>query len=209
MCVNLKKPVCPKCKKNPCNYNAEQDLWEYCTECKVKMKQKDIGSFVVSCGVPQKYANYSLANFNKEKVDKLREESQNWAKNIIFDGDSFVGKTVFLSGICKEILLRTTKNIVFLNCVDVLTLIKNEELFWEYAKKATMADILILDDIIKPEKSYEYKWLYMVLNNRSDNGKTTHGSTNMKLDVELDARLYSRLVNNGFYITLDKSSWKV
>lgn len=207
--TEAKTPICPKCGKNPCSYNAEQDLWEYCNECKIKMKQKDINSVLVSCGVPQKYTEYSLANFKKDKVDKLREESGNWSKNIIFNGDSFVGKTVFLSGICKEFLLRTTKSVLFLNCVNVLTSLKDEDLFWEYARNAIATDILILDDIVKPEKSYEYKWLYMVLNNRSDNGKTTHGSTNMKLDAELDARLYSRLVNNGFYITLDKSSWKV
>lgn len=209
MNTSPKVPLCPKCRKNPCQYNKEQNLWEYCPECTIRKKQENIDEVLVDCGIPKRYTKYSLDNFITEKVNRLREESDNWTKNIIFTGDSFVGKTVFLSGICKELLLRTTKSILFINCFDVFSTAKNEEVLWESAHRASTVDILILDDLIKPVKDWEYTWLYTVLNERMQNVKTVHASTNLEdLEANLDARLYSRLVNEGYCIELTKNSWK-
>ena len=200
--------ICPKCEKNEARYNTSEKVWEYCLDCSIKIREADIVSDMIDCGIPKECTVFSLKDFNQNKVALLRKQSKDWNTNIILEGDSFVGKTVLLSAICKEILCSTNKSVVFMNYISTSTKLGDYMEYPVLLEKALTSDLLVLDDLVNPIKDIEYRWLYTVLSERRTSNKVTFASSNSNLEKCLESRLYSRLIGStGIYLYIDQSCW--
>ena len=201
-------PICPKCNKNLCYWNAKKQWWEFCKECQASsISCDDINRLKKAYGIPEAYLNASLDMFRPDVVEAIRANSNNFHKNIMLTGESFVGKTTFLAAIVNSIVEQykfKSPNILFVNVFELMETIKNKTLYFDSLDSCKKCDILVFDDIVSSYTDNEYKFLYSVLNHRNNEMKTTHSSTNSS---EMESRLKSRLIRDGgLEITLSMKS---
>lgn len=191
-------PICPKCNKNLCYWNAKKQWWEFCKECQnSSISKEDLNRLKKASGIPEAYMSASLSMFRQDVVETIRNNSNDFHKNIMLIGESFVGKTTFLAAIANTIIEHykfKSPKILFINIFELIENIKSRTSYYEWMDSCKNCDVLILDDVVSVYSDDEYKFLYSVLNHRNNEMKTTHSSTNTS---ELDSRLKSRLIRDG------------
>ena len=127
--------------------------------------------------------------------------------NILFYGDTGVGKTFLTNCIAKE-LLDTSHTVIYLTAFDLADIIREKtfnrdetddygETMFDYILEC---DLLIIDDLgTEYSNDFICAQIFFIFNERLNNNKSSVISTNLsleKLQEEYSERLFSRFVSN-------------
>lgn len=131
----------------------------------------------------------------------------NQTRNLLFYGDTGVGKTFLTNCIAKE-LLDTSHTVIYLTAFHLVDILQNNtfgndelddtgENMFDYILDC---DLLIIDDLgTELNNSFVTSQLFLCINERLLGRKSTIISTNLSLDElqnEYSERIFSRLVSN-------------
>jgi DNA replication protein DnaC len=129
------------------------------------------------------------------------------ARNLLFYGDTGVGKTFLTNCIARE-LLDTSHTVIYLTAFHLVDILQNNtfgqddlddssENMFDYILDC---DLLIIDDLgTELNNSFVTSQLFLCINERLGMRKSTIISTNLSLDElqnEYSERIFSRLVSN-------------
>jgi DNA replication protein DnaC len=128
--------------------------------------------------------------------------------NILFLGNTGVGKTFLVNCIAKELLDRGY-TVIYLTAFRLFDILekhkfgKEEESTYEAANQFEYildSDLLIIDDLgTEMNNSFTTSQLYLIINERLLKQKSTIISTNLSLDnlnTNYSERIYSRIISN-------------
>lgn len=76
----------------------------------------------------------------------------------------------------------------------------------EYIQDLGTVPILFLDEVIPHKTEWEYRTLYMILENRRNKDLVTISASNCPLD-KIDGRIVSRLLDGGIEYKITQNTW--
>lgn len=124
--------------------------------------------------------------------------------NLFFYGDTGVGKTFLSHCIAKE-LIETTHSVIYFSSQKLFEVFARKRFDREHSQGSPVdyiydCDLLIIDDLgTELTNSFVNSELFLCINERLTNGKSTVISTNLPLDIFADTyseRIFSRISNN-------------
>lgn len=140
---------------------------------------------------------------SKEFVDNFNKKN-NKNKNLLFLGETGLGKTYLSNAIAKEILKKG--NTIFYQTSPVMldelmiNKFKEPDLYYDMLNQIQDVDLLILDDLGAENLSEsKMKEIFTIINLRLINDKSTIISSNLNLEdmsKAYDDRIFSRIIGN-------------
>lgn len=187
------------CGVNEAIWDSKSRFYILCKECQQKERLLTVIAKKEEAGIPSAYLKYTFADFNESKVDRLTKLTDNFKKNVVLTGKSYIGKTAFASAIASYILSIASREISVKFLLVPQLMVSKEDLFSYYS-----CDLLILDDFIEFKTDELYWSIYNLLAHRANEGLITLTTTNLE-DIS-DSRLKSRLLREGgVWLNVDKS----
>lgn len=154
-------------------------------------------------GISPRENMQSIVNTCRDFISRFDEQ----ARNLLFYGDTGVGKTFLTNCIARE-LLDTSHTVIYLTAFHLVDILQNNtfgsddmddsgENMFNYILDC---DLLIIDDLgTELNNSFVTSQLFLCINERLLARKSTIISTNLSLDElqnEYSERIFSRLVSN-------------
>ena len=179
-------------------------------------KQKNLEA----SGIGERYYNASFENYNcniperKEVLDKLKLFIQDYQeKTLWMVGNSGTGKTMFAAIICRECLhAHFVKSYQIELELDDCKSFKAKESKTELLKRYTEYPVLIIDEIGKFESKDEVKYLFMIINERYENKKSTvliSNKSKIELVEYLGKPIFDRFTENCMSIEFNFDSYRI
>ena len=164
---------------------------------------------------------------NRERIKTLYEKMKKWCnqqseiKNIIISGPTGIGKTYLLEAMLDE-LIKKEKFALYTTAFKLnQTFLKYHTTYSSEEKLAILekyleCDVLFIDDLGTETllNNVTCDYLYLIINERINSGKSIVISTNLTTDEILDRygeRIFSRLVNKriGLFIRYSNSDLRL
>lgn len=195
---------------SPALYNHITKEWEMCLSCRSAIYgNSSVEDLLYEMGFGSKYCTASLSDFKNTFIDQMKLDTCCFTKNLHLSGSSAVGKTYLMAGIARELLNTsyTHKQMSYMNTmsmyIEIGADIKKVNYFIDVVGSVP---ILFLDEVVPHKTEWEYRTLYMILENRRNNDLVTISASNCSLD-KLDGRIVSRLINDGIEYKMSKNTW--
>ena len=177
-------------------------------------------------GVPPRYINCSLHNFNAPpgrsstlNSARIVATSSLSSQGIFLTGPNGTGKTHLAVSILRETLLRYTDSCRFIKIPPLLFEVKQafKSNFYDsedlLIKRFLNYDLLVLDEIgVEKATPWALQTLYLIIDGRSSHLKKTVFTSNLTLqDIEdnLDARFASRIVEMCKIVKVDGEDYRL
>ena len=167
------------------------------------------------------FSNFALFD-DEQKTRTLFSKMEQWcdsfpnvkAKNILLSGPMGVGKTYLAESIANKLLDKNV-NVSFFSAFALNNLFLQfhttfDDSKFNFLSPLLSCDVLFIDDLgTEPKyKNVTEEYLYLIINERSVNSKSTVITTNLDLDGILSrygARTFSRICNKSSSILLNIS----
>lgn len=181
-----------------------------------QQKQKNLED----SGIGQRYFHADLSNYvcntpkRKEALEKLKIFIEHYQeKTLWLVGNSGTGKTMFAAIICRECLrAHYVKSYQIELELDDCKSFKANESKTELLKRYTKYPVLIIDEIGKFESKDEVKYLFMIINERYENKKSTvliSNKSKKELVEYLGQPIFDRFTENCMSIEFDFESYRI
>ena len=192
-----------RCGKNEAVWNERTQQFELCDECKDLLFATMSPRYITSIGFGDIYTDAFLDDFKKEFVDQLLKDTNNFKNNVVFTGDSSVGKTYLMSAIAYYLMRKANESFLGLKYTNLIDFLNKYDSVDYYIK----CKYLFLDEIIPVSAGTEYNILYYLLNERMNKGLVTISASNYSLD-KLNGQIVTRLLaNKGVHYEITRRSW--
>lgn len=194
----------------PALFNVATQEWELCAKCRAaRMGSYDFDNIIERMGFGKKYRGANLSMFDKQFVDSMFTDTNNFSKNLLLTGDSSVGKTQLMAGIVRDLLQKgyTENDVRYTNTIRLYMGIGADITnVGRFVEDLGTAPVVCLDEIAPHKTEWEYRTLYMILEDRKNAGLLTISASNCSLD-KLDGRIVSRLVDGGVQYRMTRKVW--
>ncbi len=212
--------TCPDCcdtgfigsEKCHCFKQAMVDLLYSQSNIHEVLKQENFDTFDIRyyseqkdrrLGISPRENMQSIVNTCRDFISHFDEQT----RNLLFYGDTGVGKTFLTNCIARE-LLDTSHTVIYLTAFHLVDILQSNtfgsddmddsgENMFDYILDC---DLLIIDDLgTELNNSFVTSQLFLCINERLLAGKSTIISTNLSLDElqnEYSERIFSRLISN-------------
>lgn len=195
----------------PALFNTVTQEWELCAKCRAsRMGAFDLDNIIENLGFGKKYRDASLDMFDESFVSDLYTDTGDFTKNLLLTGDSSVGKTQLMAGIVKDLLKKgyVENEFRYINTVRLFMGIGADITnVGRFVEDLGTAPVVCIDEVIPHKTEWEYRTLYMILEDRKNAGLLTISASNCSLD-KLDGRIVSRLVDGGVQYKITRKVWK-
>ena len=213
--------TCPDCqdtgyigsKKCHCFKQAAIDLLYTQSNLKSVLQEENFDTFSFSY-YPKDMKDEATGRNAQENIRKIVEECHSFVQNfdteggnLLFYGETGVGKTFLTHCIAKE-LLETAHSVIYFTAFDLFELFSTttfqkdraEEDLYQMHSSIFDCDLLIIDDLgTEMTNSFVSSRLFLCINERLMKGKSTIISTNLSLSSLRDLyseRVFSRISSN-------------
>jgi len=213
---SLPFPCCHQCRP--------QALKEY-HRSRLARLRSNITSHLARAGVPPKYLNSSLDNFETTGGrKKYRDAVQSWvnqypSQGLFLTGPNGSGKTHLAIAATREIILSGETNCKFVKVPHLLFQIRKalrsdipdaeETIIKQYLN----AKLLLLDELgVEKTTAWTLQTLYLIIDGRDSHMMPTIITSNLSLqgiEDALDPRFASRIVGMCSLLTLNCPDWRL
>lgn len=201
-------------------YVFHEDIQQVDTSLEKSIDEKEKLNRLKESGIGSKYWNCSFDSFiinipqKKNILDKIKDFVINYLKRTLWlVGNPGTGKTMIAAIICRECWgSHYVKSYQIELELDDCKSFKAKESKSELIKRYAEYPLLVIDEIGKFESKEEVKYLFMILNERYENNKSTvliSNKSKMELIEYLGQPIYDRFIENCTCLTFDFESYRV